>query len=173
MSDYEFKHKDEDSSHDDSLSLHDCVAEKIEVFDGCLRFVMPDGFWITPKHKCNNTKYILKTDASVVDFRIDDIDDIIVRVFTRGVNNRKTNVEFWKIIDLIRGVNNGDYSIEFVYQYRSYFEQMWYCAIHSKKKPYYKECQLHIPQTEAVYRWDDLRPEYCDVFFNDCIDGDV
>ena len=67
--------------------------------------------------------------------------------------------DIWEINKLVSTINNGECSIEFIYQYRTYFEQMWHCVIHSKKKPYYRECQLHLPETEATFFWNDLCPD--------------
>ena len=160
MLDLEFKHNDADDSHDKVLTLHDCIVENVSYTDGVLRFFLPEGLWIAPTHKENILGKVVKTDAAVVDFRIEDIDDIIVRVFTRNRFTRRTKVEIWEMRDLMESVNSGEYKIEFIYQYRTYFEQMWQCAIRSNVKPYYRECQLHLPDTDAVYRWNDLRPDH-------------
>ena len=74
-----------------------------------LRFYLSDGFWITPHHKKSSSEKAVRTDASEVDFSIEDIDDIIVRVFTRyrwlGFHN--ASVEFWDMGQLISKVNSG------------------------------------------------------------------
>ena len=41
-----------------------------------LRFYLPDGFWVTPHHEVNSSEKTVRTDDSVVDFSIEDIDDI-------------------------------------------------------------------------------------------------
>ena len=156
-----FAHNDPDEFHDKELTLHDCVANQISFEKGTLRFSFPDGFWVTPNHiesTCINT---VRTGSSVVDFVVKDIDDILIRVYTRhGYHRfRKTIVEIWNMEQLISAVNSGKHTIEFVTQYRSYYEQMWHCVIHSKKKPYYRECQIYLPETEAAFRWNDLRPD--------------
>jgi hypothetical protein len=160
MLDLEFKHNDADDSHDKLLTLHDCVAEKVSYVDEILRFYLAEGLWIAPTHRDNDLGKVVKTDSAVVDFRIANIDDIVVRVFTRNRFTRRTKVEIWEMRDLMESVNSGEYKIEFIYQYRTYFEQMWQCAIHSRKKLYYRECQLHLPDTEAAFRWNDLRPDH-------------
>ena len=157
--DVTFKHNDSDDCHDEVLTLHDCIAEKISFSNGTLRFFLPDGLWICPNHKDSNLDKTVRTDAAVVDFCIEDIDDIIVRVLTRNCF-RRTKVEIWDMRDLMESVNSGKCTIEFIYQYRTYFEQMWHCAIRSKVKPYYRECQLHLPDTDAVFRWNGLRTDH-------------
>ena len=156
--DLNFLHNDADSCHGQTLSLHDCVAEKVCYSDGVLRFYLSDGLWLLPAHDANELNKIVKTDAAVVDFRIKDPYDITIRVFTQR-RFRKTYVECWELRDLIDAVNSGKCIIEFIYQYRTFFEQMWSCAIRSGEKPYYRECQLHLEQTEAVFRWNNLLPE--------------
>ena len=153
-----FKHTDPDDFHGKELTLHDCISDKISFKDNILRFYLPDGFWITPHHKQNSSEKTVRTDASVVDFSVEDIGDIIVRVFTRHrwLGFRNTSVELWDMGRLISKVNSGKCTIEFIMQYKSHYEQMWHCAIRSKKKPYYRECQLHIPNTDATFHWNNL-----------------
>lgn len=153
-----FKHIDPDEFHGKELTLHDCIADKILYKNSTLRFYLPDGFWVTPYHIANSSEKVVRTDASVVVFSIEDIDDIAVRVFSRNTWcwSQKTSVENWHAKQLISAVNSGKCTIEFIAQYRSYYEQMWHCSIRSNKKPYYRECQLHLPNTHATFCWNDL-----------------
>ena len=154
----EFIHKDPDEFHGKELTLHDCTADSISFENGVLRFCFPDGFWVTSDHKENNCGKTVRTDASVVAFSVEDIEDIIVRVFIRktGIFSKRTSVEIWDMEQLISAVNSGKCTIEFITQYRADFEQMWDCAIHSEKKPYYRACQLHLPNTKADFYWNNL-----------------
>ncbi|MDD6886877.1 MAG: hypothetical protein PUE41_00165 [bacterium] len=154
----EFIHKDPDEFHDKELTLHDCIADSISYENGILRFCLPDGFWITPHHKENDCGKTVRTDASAVDFTIEDIDDITVEVFTRNawMFSKRTSVEIGDMEQLISAVNSGKCTIEFIAQYRSCFEQMWCCAIRSEKKPCYRTCQLHLPNTRAAFYWNNL-----------------
>ena len=153
-----FKNIDPDEFHGKELTLHDCIADKISFENNTLRFYMPDGFWVTPHHKEKKKKKTVRTDASVVDFSIEDIDDITVRVFRRNTWcwSRKTIAEIWHMGQLISAVNSRKCTIEFITQYRSYYEQMWHCAIRFDKKPFYRECQLHLPNTKATFYWNNL-----------------
>lgn len=78
-----FNHIDPDEFHGKELTLHDCIANNITYKNNTLRFYLPDGFWVTTHHKANLSGKVVRTDASAVDFSIDDIYDIILRVFTR------------------------------------------------------------------------------------------
>jgi hypothetical protein len=82
MTNETYKNVDPDMFHGRELTLHDCIADKILFENNILRFFLPDGFWVTPHHKANSSEKVVRTDASAVDFSIEDIDDIIVRVFT-------------------------------------------------------------------------------------------
>lgn len=157
MSDAVFKHNDPDCYHDKELTLHDCVAENVVHKDSVLSFHFSDGFWIMPQHEANSFDKTIRTDAAQVDFYMEDINDVSIEVHVRNIF-RSTKVEFWNAEDLLHAINNGKLTIEFLYQYRTYFEQMWRCVLCSKKKPYYRECYLHIPGADAIYRWNDLLP---------------
>ena len=154
-----FKHIDPDEFHGNELTLHDCIADRVSFENNLLRFYLPDGFRVTPHHKFNPSEKVVRTDASVVEFCIDDISDILVRTFTRHrwLWFRKTSVNIWDMEQLIAFVNSGKCTIEFITQYRTYGEQMWHCAIRSNKKPYYRECELFFPDSNATYYWNNLR----------------
>ena len=156
-----FMHTDPDAFHDNELTLHDCIANKVLFENNTLYFCLPDGFWVTPHHKENTFGKTVRTDASAVSFTVGNLDEITVRVFTR---NRwfwpnKTYTENWPVEQLISIINSGKCTLEFITQYKSHYEQMWHCVIHSEKKPYYRECQLYLPETEAAFFWNDLRPD--------------
>ena len=161
MNNEEFLHKDPDSFHDHELTLHDCVADKIMLENGVLCFNFPNGFWITPNHNENQLNKTVRTDSSAVEFTIENIDDITIRIFKRNrfLGSQKITVEDWKIEKLISDVNNGKRVIEFITQYRSFYEQMWECVIRLDKKPYHIECQLYLPNTKATYYWNNLRAD--------------
>ena len=156
-----FKHINPDEYHGKKLTLHDCTADKILFENNTLRFYLPDGFWVTPHHEENSSEKTVRTDVSVVEFSIKDIDDIMVYVFTRHrfLWFRKTSVAIWNMEQFVSLVNSGKCTLEFITQYRTYGEQMWHCAIRSNKKPYYRECQLYLPETEATFFWNGLRLE--------------
>lgn len=96
--------------------LHDCIADKIVYRNGFLQFEFPDGFWITTNHEANSLEKVVRTDSSQVDFRIDNINDVNIHVYTESLFG-KMKVEFWNINKLIEYVNNKKYLIEFIYQY--------------------------------------------------------
>lgn len=156
-----FKHIDPDEFHGNEITLHDCIADKITFEGGILRFYLPHGFWVTPHHKENYCEKTVRTDDSAVDFSIEDIDDIMVCVFLRknGIIFKRTYVEYWDMKQLLSAVNSGKCRIEFITQYRTNFEQLWCCAIRSEKKPYYRECQIHLPDTRATFYWNNLCPD--------------
>ena len=156
-----FKHIDPDEFHGKEISLHDCIADKVSIEDSALCFSLPDGFWITPHHKENMCGKTIRTGASAVTLTVKDIDDVTVRVFVRNTWcwAIKTRVENWHIEQLVAAINSGKCTFEFITQYRSHYEQMWHCSIRSNKKPYYRECQLYLPKTEATFFWNDLRPD--------------
>jgi hypothetical protein len=157
----DFLHTDPDLFHGRELTLHDCVAERIVLEGNILRFSLPDGFWVTTYHNENDIGKVVKTDGAAVAFSVEDPEDVSLTVFIRKrlFWFRWTVVEQWELKDLVEAVNSGRCVLEFITQYRSYYEQMWHCAIRSGKKPWYRECQLFLPGAEAAYSWNKLRPD--------------
>lgn len=156
-----FKHTDPDEFHDKELSLHDCVSDNVSLENGILRFNLPDGLWVTPCHKDSGLEKTVRTGPAAVEFTIGDPEDISVRLFTRHrwLWFRKTSVENIDLEHLISAVNSGKCTIEFIYQYRSCVGQLWVCAVHSRKKRYYRECQLFLPEAKSTFLWNDLMPD--------------
>ena len=80
MFDAAFKHNDPDDCHDNTVILHDCIAEKIMYKNGILCFEFPDGIWVTPLHEANGLGETVRTTAARADFQIEDINDVEVYV---------------------------------------------------------------------------------------------
>lgn len=68
---------------DEYISLHDCHAESISYEDGVIRFVFPDGIWVTNEHPSNELDKIVRTDMAEVKFYLesDCEDDITTYIF--------------------------------------------------------------------------------------------
>ena len=156
-----FKNIDPDDFHGKELSLHDCIANRISVEKNIIRFILPDGFWITPDHGENDCGKVVRTDASAVEFSVADISGVTAWMFTeeRFWGLKKSRAETWGLAQLIAALNEKNCTLEFVTQYRSFYEQLWYCVIHSDKKPYYRECYLHLPRANASFYWNRLCEE--------------
>jgi len=154
MSNSEYKHYD---TEDEFLSLHDCNTEKVLFENGILSFYFENGFWITPEHKSSNLEQTVRTDFAKVDFHLayGDEGDITIYVFSKKAFGKVIREE-WKLNKLINAINSGSCRLEFLYQYKGYNELIIECCLWFDKKPYYKECQLKISETEVVYCWNNL-----------------
>lgn len=152
-----YKHCDSDDSF---ITLHDCYANRIAFENGILSFYFEDGFWITSEHKSNNLQKTVRTDSSRVDFHLEQFDseEITVYVFQKSLFGKTIRKEL-KLNDLVAFVNDGTYSLEFLYQYKGSNEQIIECWLHFDKRPYDYECQLKIPARKTVYHWNDLRAD--------------
>ena len=154
-----FMYNDPDDYHDSKITLHDCVANKISFNNNVLSFSLPDGFFVCPNHEASLLSNGVRTGGAQVDFAVtpDEHFDVYAEVFKKR-KFRKTVVEYWDLEKLIKSINSGKYQIEFIYQYRTHFEQMWLCNLRYKGC-YGNECQLHIPYSTATYRWNNLRED--------------
>ena len=154
-----FLHNDPDSYQDAKISLHDCIADKISYENNVLTLHFSDGFWITANHEDSGLDNTVRTDFSQVDFAVtpEKHSYIYLDVFIKR-KYRKTIVECWDLEKLMKVVNSGKYQLEFIYQYTTFFEQMWLCNLHHKGN-YGHDCQFHIPYSVATYRWNKLRKD--------------
>lgn len=148
-----YTHIDTDDS---ALSLHDCHTDRVQFENGILSFYFPDGFWVTPSHRANNSDETVRTDSSQVDYHIDD--DVSIYVFRQNIFKKTIRTE-WTLDELIHLVNNNTFGLEFLYQYKRYSEQLIKCLLHFDRAPYHYECQIEIPTSKVVYRWNSLFSE--------------
>lgn len=145
-----YTHTDTDDS---VLSLHDCDANRIQFENGILSFYFPNGFWVTPSHHANNCGKTVRTDFSQVDYHIDD--DVSIYVFRKNIFGKIIRIE-WTLEELVHLINNNTFSLEFLYQYKGYNEELLKCLLHFDKEPYHYECQIEIPTSKVLYRWNNL-----------------
>lgn len=149
-----YEHRD---LNDYYISLHDCHAEKMNFDNGVLSFVFPDGFWITEQHPQNESNNIVRTNSSQVDFQIidEEIDGIEIYVFRKS-RGKKVIREEWELVNFINAVNNGDFRVEFITQYKSYQSFLFKCWVWFDKSPYHSECEMILHSESAAYNWNQL-----------------
>lgn len=141
---------------DEYISLHDCHAESISYEDGVIRFVFPDGIWVTNEHPSNELDKIVRTDMAEVKFYLeyDCEDDITTYIFEQKL--KKTFREEWELSKLMDYVNNKKCRLEFLYEYKGYNSMIIECWLWSSKKPYHRECELKLQIKGVNYCWNNL-----------------
>ena len=154
-----YQHIDESDFH---ITLHDCRADTISLSENTLTFHFSDGFWISSEHAHNHLGQTVRTDPAEVRFRLceDEMcgDVVKLHVFTEkkhGKAIRKT----WNLKKLMKKINSGQYQLEFMYVYKGYLTVLYDCLLWSKKKPWFRECELRIPTEHADFCWNNLLPD--------------
>lgn len=144
---------------DEQITLHDCRANKAAYENGVLSFWFEDGFWVCEGHEINNLGKTVRTDASKVDFHLQqgDVSDVTVYIFTK--TRRKTVREEWELKKFVEAINAGNFEVEFLYCYKGYNIQVHDCWIWFDKAPYHKECELRVWTDKVTYFWNELREE--------------
>lgn len=143
---------------DSCISLHDCKAEKMSFNKGVLSFSFPEGFWVMPQHSQNEGENIVRTDASQVDFKIidEEIEGVSIYVFNKKRSGKVIRHE-WEPVNFINAVNNGDFRVEFITQYKSFQSVLFKCWIWFDKRPYHSECEIILHTEKIAYQWNNLR----------------
>lgn len=141
---------------DKYVSLHDCHATNISYENGIITFIFSNGIWVTNEHPSNELGKTVRTDMAEVKFNLDfgNEDDITVYVFEEKF--RKTLRQEWQLSKLIECVNNENYTIEFLYQYKGYHSMIIECWLWSNKKPYHQECEIKVALKDVKYYWNEL-----------------
>ena len=83
-----------------------------------------------------------------------DINDITVYVFYRKRN--KAIRKEWSADKLLKRINSGKYSLEFLYQYRDFNSRILKCMLVKGKKRYFRECEIIIATDKVTYCWNKL-----------------
>ncbi|MBE6658483.1 MAG: hypothetical protein E7604_08570 [Ruminococcaceae bacterium] len=128
--------------------------------NGTLVFAFEDGFWVSPDHPDSPLSKMVRTDASRVEYILEDGGDydVTVYVFRRTCFRQTVRVE-WSIQELIQKINTGTYQLEFLYQYRDWNTRIVECELKFDKKPYRQECIMKISAPEVRYHWNRLRED--------------
>ena len=162
MYDQNFIHCD---SSNEFLTLHDCIADRAYLRDGKLVFEFSDGFWIAPNHPDNPYEDCLRTDASKVEFALENGNtyDVSVWLFVRErLKNRKKTVRDWDIDVLIKHINSGKCKLWFVSHYsdtQAPEANLFDCILEGDGKLSFCECWMRIYATKINYYWNNLCPD--------------
>lgn len=147
-----------------SISLHDCRTEDIQVDGGDLIINFPDGFWITPPSEHINHNRPLKTGASqlcIHGFGIDSVIDSVVLfkttyLFRKPILCRRIQIDPAAFLKL---VNNGKHELEFLWEFHRPGKGLYQCWLWRKNRGMEAECQFEITAKSIEYRWNEILPD--------------
>ena len=155
-----YLHCEHDEQH---VSLHDCVAERAWFADGKLGFAFADGFWILPDHPENHLKQTVRTDASSVEFTLEDGLDCDITIYAfNGHPWGEFSGRTWTLGELVDAINAGKCKLEFLYQFLGYKSRMVECELIFGDTPQNQNrhtCILRISAPEVRYDWNHLRAD--------------
>ena len=142
------------------LTLHDCVAERAYFEDGKLGFAFPDGFWVSPDHPESHLTRLVRTDASKVEYTLEDGKDydVDIVVYKRTYSGEITG-RVWSLRELVDAINAGTCKLEFLYQYLDYRCRMVECELQLGDAPDRQTCIMRISAPEVCYYWNNLRAD--------------
>ena len=166
------------SSSDDGFvpSLHDAIAEKMELEGDELRLFFPDGFVLHPEDPLNPYDDPRQTGPSRVVFsllfpsyRKFGYDDSIslevfrdhllrpIRLF-REVNPLFTTCSRTKITKLAEKINSGAWRLEFVSKFTHYdIGYLYECYIRTKRR--WHRCYLTVDCRRVSFFWNEVSEE--------------
>ena len=149
----------------DSISLHDCRADRIERDGNDLLFHFPDGFWITPVSPHIDHDSPLKTGSAMV------------RVCGQGDWEPLDSVDLYKMIrilgkeilccrirldaaDFLNIINDGKHELEFITEYHNGVSALYQCWLWRKDRGVVGDCQLEMVIERVEYCWNDILPDH-------------
>ena len=149
----------------DSISLHDCRTDDIQVDGNDLIINFPDGFWITPVSKHIDHDTPLKTGPSqlclyglVAGGVIDTVDLFkTTYLFRKPILCRRITLESSEYLKI---VNDGKHELEFLWEFHNDIKGLYQCWLWNKNRGYVGDCQFEVTVRSIEYRWNEIRPDH-------------
>lgn len=146
----------------DSISLHDCRADHMQLDGNNLVIDFPEGFWITPRSKHIAHDRPLKTGPSQLRFMDVSIEPLIesiylfkdIRMFRKVICCRRIQLG---LTDLLKLINDGKHELEFLYEFHNSLSNLYQCWIWKSNRGLEAECQLELTASQIEYSWNDIQ----------------
>lgn len=146
----------------DTVSPHDCFADKIVKGDDSVTFSFSDGLWLSHLHPANPHGQTAKTAHAEISLKCEgnhkDAPLIYLfkptRLLGRNVMTRRVSVTLDKFAKF---VNSGKWELELLDVYRAYRTILLKGVIHSGTDMF--ECELYITCDRVEYRWNELQQD--------------
>ena len=148
----------------DSISLHDCKTDHIQIVENDLLIHFPDGFWLTPVSKYNNHESPIKTGPAQLRFigldAVSVIDSIdlykTTYLFRKPILCRRIQPE---IADFLKHINDGKHELEFLCEYHNAISALYECWVWKKNYGMEAECQLELTVKNVEYYWNEIHQD--------------
>ena len=149
----------------DSISLHDCKANRIERDGNDLLFYFPDGFWITPFSHHIDRDRPLKTGPAMVRFRgLSDLEPLdymdlykTVRILGKEILCRRVRLD---AADFMNIINDGKHELEFITEYHNGVSALYQCWLWSNNRGVEGDCQFEMVLESVEYCWNDIQSDH-------------
>lgn len=139
-------------TNDEHISLHDCHATNATYEKGVLTFCFDDGIWISS----NTLNKTVRTDKACVKFYLETGEECDVSIYVVEQKLKRFIRKELQISKLLDSINNINYTLEFLYQYKGYNSMVIDCWLWSDKKPFHRECQIKLRVEKVEYCWNNL-----------------
>lgn len=144
-----------------SISLHDCRTDDVQIDGDDLVINFPDGFWITPVSEHIKHDRPLKTGPSQLhiyglgdDGVIDTVDLFkTTYLFRKPVLCRRISIKPSAFLKL---VNDGKHELEFLWEFHRPGNGLYQCWLWKKNHGMEAECQFEITAKSIEYRWNEI-----------------
>ena len=123
-----------------SYSLHDCRATRMELSGSTLSFFFEDGLFLLPAEGGEVQRSgPARLDIPILDM---DIDGISVCIYSphRGRVVRRE----WEAGNFIDAVNDGSFEVEFLTEYTAYRSLLYRCTLWVNTPPYHHDCDIEL-----------------------------
>jgi len=155
-------YKFSDNNENDSISLHDCRATKVEIDNDFLTFKFKEGFFVDEDNVKNYFKSRSYTGEAEVKFKKvykNTDSNISIYIFTDTEEKNKSIREAVSPAQFSEMLDNGA-ELEFLYSYKGYNSYIFECWLWFNSVPrIHKECVILVSESEITYSWNELFQE--------------
>jgi len=145
----------------DSISLHDCRTDLIQISGNDLIFDFPDGFWLSPVSKHIDHDKPIKTGHAQLCFHgiFEDAPFASIdlyktlRIFGKTLVCYRQQIDYPAFLSMFR---SGKYELEFITEYHAWPSNLYQCWIWKKDSGVYAECQFELASKSIEYRWNEI-----------------
>ncbi len=140
-----------------SVSLHDCLADRLEVFGDRLEFVFENGFTLTPRTALNPEDACADTGRAALVFTGAEAEFYLYREHRLFGIRLCTTVKQLSMEQLAQKLGSGRWKLEFIGEHYGYRSAVYTCWIHRRRRPWFMDCRLDVCYEQAEYFWNDAR----------------
>ena len=123
-----------------SYSLHDCRATRMELAGSTLSFYFENGVFLLPAEGSE----VQRSGPARLDIPILDMDIDGISIYIYSPHRGRVVRREWEAGNFIDAVNDGSFEVEFLTEYTAYRSLLYRCTLWFNTPPYHHDCDIEL-----------------------------